>query len=91
MVTQGGRKYAQLLKSIWNDTDWRALSRDAQWLYELLISQSSMNYAGVLDLTIRRWSNLACDTTPADVTRHPRRRAELQEHRHRRAEGQGRR
>ncbi|WP_234551465.1 hypothetical protein [Rhodococcus qingshengii] len=69
MVTQGGRKYAQLLKSIWNDTDWRALSRDAQWLYELLISQSSMNYAGVLDLTIRRWSNLASDTTPADVTR----------------------
>lgn len=67
MVTQGGRKYAQLLKSIWNDTDWRALSRDAQWLYELLISQSSMNYAGVLDLTIRRWSNLARDTTPADV------------------------
>lgn len=67
MTGDGGRKYAQLLKSVWSDPEWRLLSRDAQWLYELLISQASMNYAGVLDLTARRWSRLAAGTTVADI------------------------
>lgn len=67
MAADGGRQYAQILKSIWADTDWRSLTRDAQWLYQLLLSQSSMNYAGVLPITVRRWSNLAADATVSVV------------------------
>ncbi|MDH6283134.1 hypothetical protein [Prescottella agglutinans] len=63
MASNGARKYAQLLKRIWSDADWKRLSRDAQWMYELLISQTTMNYAGVIPLTVRRWSNLATDAT----------------------------
>ena len=67
MKTETGRKFAQLLKSVWDDTDWKRLSMGAQWLYEALISQESMNYAGVLPLTERRWANLAADLTVADI------------------------
>lgn len=61
MSADGGRKYAQILKRIWRDDDWRQLSVDAQWLYTALLSQDSINYAGVLAITVRRWANLAKD------------------------------
>lgn len=67
MASNGGRQYAQLLKRIWSDPDWKRLTRDGQWMYELLISQSTINYAGVLPLTVRRWSNLAADATEVIV------------------------
>lgn len=63
MAADGGRQYAQILKRIWADTDWKSLTRDAQWMYQLLLSQPSMNYAGVLPLTSRRWAKLASDAT----------------------------
>lgn len=63
MAADGGRQYAQILKRIWADTDWKSLTRDAQWMYQLLLSQPSMNYAGVLPLTSRRWAKLAEDAT----------------------------
>ena len=67
MSADGGRKYAQILKRIWRDDDWRQLSVDAQWLYTALLSQDSINYAGVLAITVRRWANLAKDMDPRRV------------------------
>lgn len=55
------RSHARLLLTIWADPQWRALPHLEQWLYALLISQQSINHAGVLDLTIRKWANLAAD------------------------------
>lgn len=61
MSGNGGRQYAQIMKRIWSDPDWKRLSMSAQWLYMLAISQPSINYAGVLALTVRRWTGLAAD------------------------------
>lgn len=58
-----GKRHARILKSIWRDTDWKSLTVDAQWLYELMLSQESISYAGVLPLTIRRWASFASDAT----------------------------
>lgn len=58
------RTHAVLLLRVWSDQEWRALPRDCQWLYELLISQPSINHAGVLPLPGRRWQSLAADATP---------------------------
>lgn len=52
---------------IWDDGDWKARSPLAQWLYMLLLSQASLNQAGVLDLTMKRWGNGAAGA--ADVLR----------------------
>lgn len=63
MSGNGGRQYAQIMKRIWTDEHWKQLSPNAQWLYTLLISQDSINYAGVLPLTVRRWTRLATGVT----------------------------
>jgi hypothetical protein len=63
MGKEGSRKHAQLLKRIWRDPHWKSLPVDAQWLYEALISQDTTNFAGVIPLTDRKWSNLADDMT----------------------------
>jgi len=63
MSGSGGRQYAQIMKRIWTDQHWKQLSLNAQWLYTLLISQDSINYAGVLPLTVRRWTRLANGVT----------------------------
>jgi len=54
-----GRQYALLRIDIWRDEDWRDLSVDAQWLYELLISQPVTSTAGVLPLQITKWARCA--------------------------------
>jgi hypothetical protein len=56
--------FAPLLRSIWSDDDWRALTVDAQHLYLLLLSHPDRNSAGVLSLTRRKWSRLAADLHP---------------------------
>lgn len=61
------RNYAQLLLTIWAKTEWRALPHTCQWLYELLISQEAINYAGVQPLTVRRWATLAADIDEAAI------------------------
>lgn len=58
-----GRQYARLRMDIWRDDEWRALSADAQWLYELLISQPTINSAGVLALQITKWTRYAAGMT----------------------------
>jgi hypothetical protein len=56
--------YAQLLRSIWTDEDFRALSVDAQHAYMMLFSHPDRNAAGVLSLTLRKWTRLASDLHP---------------------------
>lgn len=56
--------YVPLLRSIWSDEDFRALSMDAQHIYLLLLSHPDRNSAGVLSLTLRKWTRLARDLSP---------------------------
>lgn len=58
-----GRRYANVRTDIWRDPDWLALPADAQWLYALLLSQPSLNTAGVLPLQQTKWSRCARDMT----------------------------
>lgn len=57
--------FAPLLRSIWSDDDFRALSSDAQYVYLLLLSHPDRNAAGVLPFTIRKWCRLSTDMKPA--------------------------
>lgn len=50
------REYAKLLTRIWADSDFKALSGQAQRLYFQLISQPDMSMAGVVTLAEKRWS-----------------------------------
>lgn len=59
-------RFAQILCRIWDDEDWKALSPRAQWFYMLLVSQASLNRAGVIALTARRWAKLAKGPSVAD-------------------------
>lgn len=61
------REHARILSRIWTDELFCARSAMAQRLYLLMISQASVNNAGVLPLTIRRWAQKAPDTEPEDV------------------------
>ncbi len=63
------RDHARLMTSIWADADFTALSSDAQRLYLLALSQSSLSYVGVVPFTVRRWSGLARNTTEKHVRR----------------------
>lgn len=56
--------FAQLLRSIWTDEDFRALSMDSQHIYMMLFSHPDRNAAGVLSLTLRKWTRLASDLHP---------------------------
>lgn len=56
--------FAPLLRSIWSDADWRALPVDAQHVYLLLLSHPDRNSAGVLSLTLKKWTRLAADLSP---------------------------
>lgn len=61
------REHANIRLDMWGDADWRALSRDAQWLYELLLTHPDTNRAGVGDWRPGRLSRMAAATTTADV------------------------
>ena len=72
------RTHARIFTSIWDDPDFQVLSESAQRLYLLLLSQDSLNNAGRILLTVRRWSAGCKSTQPDDIRRHL---AELDEHR----------
>lgn len=63
MAKEENVRFAQILRSIWRDTDWTALTVNAQWMYKALLSQESINAAGIVPLTVRRWLRLAVDVT----------------------------
>lgn len=62
------RSEARLSVEIWtSDADFRALSRDAQWMFMFLLSQHDLAHDGVLALRVRRWSQCAANTSAADL------------------------
>lgn len=61
------RGHGRILTSIWEDTDFIALTEEEQRLYLFLISQPNLNHAGLLDLTLRRWSRKAHGLTVAEL------------------------
>lgn len=61
------REHANIRLDMWGDDDWRALSRDAQWLYELLLTHPKTNRAGVSEWHPGRLSLMASSTAPADI------------------------
>jgi hypothetical protein len=60
--------YGKLLSRIWSDEYFVALDARPQQLYCLLISYSTRNLAGVLPLTMKRWSNCTGDATIDNLT-----------------------
>jgi hypothetical protein len=60
-------KYTRLLRSIWRDPDFIALSEASQRLYLLLMSQPDISACGVLPLLEMRWANMAADTDADSV------------------------
>lgn len=61
------RGHGRILTSIWEDADFIALDEKDQRFYLFLISQPNLNHAGLLPLTLRRWSRKAHGMTSADV------------------------
>jgi hypothetical protein len=61
------RTEARISVEIWNDADFRALSRDAQRMFMFLISQADVHHTGLIALRIRRWSQSAADMTVLGV------------------------
>ncbi|MEU6768566.1 hypothetical protein ABZ916_39410 [Streptomyces sp. NPDC046853] len=61
------RGHGRILTSIWEDTDFLKLDEREQRLYLFLISQPNLNHAGLLDLTLRRWSRKARGLTSAEL------------------------
>jgi hypothetical protein len=62
------REHARILTKIWDpDSDFRNLGPSSQRMYFMLMSQRSLNHAGVLPLTVKKWSNLSAGTSIEDV------------------------
>lgn len=61
--------YTKIVRTIWNDDDYRTLDPLAQWTYLMLVSQPDISHAGVLAFTPGRWATLADGLTPALVRR----------------------
>src|SRR5690242_19523124 len=61
------RDHGRLRWRLWSDPEFLRLDRDEQWLYMLFLGQPGLTFAGVLDLTERRWATLAAGTDAAVV------------------------
>jgi hypothetical protein len=61
------RGHGRILTSIWEDSDFLKLDEREQRFYLFLISQPNLNHAGLLPLTLRRWSRKAQGMTSGDV------------------------
>lgn len=72
------RGHGRILTSIWEDPDFLALDEREQRLYLFLISQPNLNHAGLLDLTLRRWSRKARGLTSAELEKLLQRLEETQ-------------
>lgn len=58
------RGHGRILTRIWDDPDFIVLAPELQRLYLFLISQPNLNHAGLLPLTLKRWSLKAHGLTP---------------------------
>lgn len=61
------RNYANISTAIWRKEEFRALTVGAQHMYLLLASQQDISAAGVLPLSVKRWSNQTTGATTASV------------------------
>lgn len=61
------REHATIKLDIWADDDFRALPRDAQHLYFVLLTSSTLSYCGVGDWRPKRLAALAAGWTAGDV------------------------
>lgn len=61
------RAFGRILASIWDDEDFTDLDEGPQRLYMFLLSQSNLNHAGLLPLTLRRWARKAKNLTAAQL------------------------
>lgn len=61
------RGHGRILTSIWEDSDFLKLDEREQRFYLFLISQPNLNHAGLLPLTLRRWSRKAHGLNSAEV------------------------
>lgn len=61
------RRYANIVTAVWRDDDFLALDVEEQRMYFLLLSQPDISAAGVLHLSLTRWSAKARNTSPESV------------------------
>lgn len=61
------RGHGRILTSIWEDEDFINLEEQDQRFYLFLISQPNLNHAGLLDLTLRRWSRKSRGLTVSEL------------------------
>lgn len=61
------RDHARITVSIWADPEFRALDREAQRMYLLLLSQARLTYCGALDYMPGRLATLADDEDPITI------------------------
>lgn len=61
------REHGRVLCSIWRDPNFQERSPGAQRLYVLLLSQHELNNAGLLPLTVKRWSRGSVHTSIEDI------------------------
>lgn len=59
------RAFGRILARIWDDEDFLALEPTQQRLYCFLLTQSNLNHAGLLPLTLRKWAKKAKGLTVA--------------------------
>ena len=57
------RDYARIMTAIWRNSEFRALDEAPQRMYLLLVTQPEISAAGVLALRIRRWADMAKNST----------------------------
>lgn len=63
------RDRANINTGIWTDDHWRTLTRDQQWLYEMILTHPELSYAGVADWRPGRLAQFAAGTTRRDIER----------------------
>ena len=62
------RDHARIQVARWHDDDFRALQPDAQHMYDTILSQPGLSYAGVLDYIPSRLATLAKGNSAKRVT-----------------------
>ena len=60
--------YVKVQRTIWNDSEFRRLSQNAQWVYLALISSPVMTKTGVIRVTGKQLAVLCGDGTPERLT-----------------------
>lgn len=62
------RTHGRIKVEVWDvGSDFRHLTVDAQWAYEMLISQPQITMCGTLPFTPKKWAKLASDLTLARI------------------------